>query len=209
MDSPELSNNNSFKNRSELDRLHLPHTLHASLLPPSLPILLRPRLAPLHPRPLAPALSLARRIFKRNPAALAHRPLSRQSSLNSVSWSVASGLPQRSLETPPSGPAAFEAGEILRLCHAPRQQRSNCKGRSRGSSSLASFSSLATTTAMADSVTNADANSAVAAAAASSLAFPSQGFVPIAMPRSVSDGASLDELIGFEEAESAPRVVIC
>lgn len=64
------------------------------------------------------------------------RPDSRQSSLHSRPSPTSTGPALRSLETPPSAPGAFEAGEQLRLCLAPKATRlraaaSGVRGRGR------------------------------------------------------------------------------
>ena len=46
------------------------------------------------------------------------RPLSRQSSLNSIAWGSTSAG-RSAVETPPSAPGAFEASELQGLCRAP------------------------------------------------------------------------------------------
>ena len=86
------------------------------------------------------------------------RPLSRQSSLNSIAWgSIGAG--RSAVETPPSAPSAFEASELHGLCRAPLAQnratavsRSCMRTESRALSSVTA-ASVAVSSATAVTVT--------------------------------------------------------
>ena len=83
------------------------------------------------------------------------RPLSRQSSLNSIAWgSISAG--RSAVETPPSAPGAFEASELQGLCRAPLAQNRmtlvsrSCSRRpeSRAGSTFTALSSVTAVTAV-------------------------------------------------------------
>ena len=90
------------------------------------------------------------------------RPLSRQSSLNSIAWGSISGrgsslgCGRSAVETPPCAPGAFEASELHGLCRAPLAQNRmtlvsrSCSHRpaSRAGSTFTALSSVTAVTAV-------------------------------------------------------------
>ena len=106
---------------------------------------IRPGLAAPAPAPAPRAVSGADHL----------RPLSRQSSLNSIAWgSISAG--RSAVETPPSAPGAFEASELQGLCRAPLAQNRmtlvsrSCSRRpdSRAGSTFTALSSVTAVTAV-------------------------------------------------------------